>query len=319
MRVESFLTGIHARSERLVDATRAYDKGELSAASLEEEFRRDAKDLLATERESGLSLLSDGLLKWQDLLRPITELTDGVKPGPYARWFETNTFYRKPVVDGELEYSGGITRFTHLGLVPRGSRALAVLPGPCTMALLSEDRYYRRADELMFAFADVLVAAAAELTKAGAELIVLSEPCLVYERAKKHLPEFSLVSEAVRTVCRGACSLAVHTYFGDASRNFEDLAELPAGWVGVDLTETDLKKIEGYSLRGIALGCVDATSPVVEKPEVALRPVRELLDASSFDAVALCTTTCLKYLPRPIADEKVRALGKLAAVLEEEV
>jgi 5-methyltetrahydropteroyltriglutamate--homocysteine methyltransferase len=142
---------------------------------------------------------------------------------------------------------------------------------------------------------------------------------LVYEGMRRRLPEFSLVSEAVRIVRRKALAVAVHTYFGDASAALDELAELPADWLGIDLTETDVEAVAGYSLRGVALGCVDSTSPVVEEPELALRPVRKLLDASSFNAVALCTTTCLKYLPRPLADDKVRALGKLASILSEEV
>ena len=53
---------------------------------------------------------------WLDLLRPLAKSFSGFERrtstgedavGPISRWFRTNTFYRKPNVEGKLESNGG--------------------------------------------------------------------------------------------------------------------------------------------------------------------------------------------------------------------
>ncbi len=98
-----YATGIFPRPERLIAVTRAYDRKATTEKRLEEAFGIAAKEALAAQSSAGFSYVTDGVLKWQDLLRPFAEHLGGVRPGSLARWFNNNTFYRKPFVTCNLK------------------------------------------------------------------------------------------------------------------------------------------------------------------------------------------------------------------------
>jgi len=94
--VEAFVPGIYPRSEALVQATRDLDRGRTTAEAVEAKRAQDLERLVEVQREAGLDLLTDGMLSWQDLFRPLVEATDGLKTGALTRFLDTNTFYRAP-------------------------------------------------------------------------------------------------------------------------------------------------------------------------------------------------------------------------------
>src|SRR3989304_1544347 len=101
------LTGIFPRSEELITATRAFERGRADKSALDRLFEEEAQRLVALEGEHGLDSVTDGLLRWQDLLRPLADELPGVHAGPVTRWFDNNSFYRRPVIEAPLEPVGG--------------------------------------------------------------------------------------------------------------------------------------------------------------------------------------------------------------------
>ena len=71
--MRAFAPGIYSRSEALVQATRDLDRGRTSAEAVPQQAGRDLLELLSVQRAAGLDLLSDGLLGWQDIFRPLAE------------------------------------------------------------------------------------------------------------------------------------------------------------------------------------------------------------------------------------------------------
>ena len=115
------LGGIYPRSEKLIELTRSYDRGKTDRASLEERFEQDARDLVSLEEDYGFETFSDGAFEWQDQLRPVIESLEGVSTGTrYSRWFDTNTFYKKPAITGKIAVSKFDPRkFLRVELVPK--------------------------------------------------------------------------------------------------------------------------------------------------------------------------------------------------------
>ena len=101
MALKAFAPGIYPRSGALVQATRDLDRGRTSQEQVDEQAERDFRELVAVQRAAGLDLLSDGLLGWQDLFRPLAEVADGLDTRPLTRFLDTNTFYRGVLVEGE--------------------------------------------------------------------------------------------------------------------------------------------------------------------------------------------------------------------------
>ena len=99
--MRAFAPGIYPRSEELVQATRDFERGRTSPKAVAEQVERDFHELVSVQRAADLSFLSDGMLGWQDLFRPLAEAAEGLGARPLTRFLDTNTFYRGVLVDGE--------------------------------------------------------------------------------------------------------------------------------------------------------------------------------------------------------------------------
>ena len=125
--MRAFAPGIYPRSEALVQATRDLDRGRTSPEAVDEQLVRDRERLVAAQQAAGLDLLSDGMLAWQDIFRPLIEATAGLEAGALTRILDTNTFYRAP------EASAGAPRLA----APLDGRHVAPLPAPRLVTLPS--------------------------------------------------------------------------------------------------------------------------------------------------------------------------------------
>src|SRR5215469_2487723 len=103
MIVHTSLTGPFPRSEALVTATRDLDRGRTSAEAVEELYQASEREVLELEQRLTLDVVTGGYLRWADLFRPFAETWRGFTVGPVTRWFETNTFYRQPILHAPPE------------------------------------------------------------------------------------------------------------------------------------------------------------------------------------------------------------------------
>jgi len=312
MEVGAYLTGIHARSRELISA-RKHNNG------VEEAHRRDAESLVALQQASGIERLVDGMLSWNSPIEPVASCLEGVEvPATnLRRWFNTNTFFHMPSVTGRIAYMpGSIREHVAAGVLPKKGWK-AVLPAPYTFASLVDNKHYEDFNELMFDFARAQREMVRELIGEGCAYVQLDDPSLVYHplrdssSIKDVLPE---IKNAVELVTRGQYArFSLHTYFEDASPILRDVFDFPVQDIGIDFTETDLKAISGWdSSKGIALGIVDARSSWMEEPARIAELARSILDKSGAKEAYLCPTTSLKYLPRELADQKVRVISETA-------
>jgi 5-methyltetrahydropteroyltriglutamate--homocysteine methyltransferase len=131
--LQAFAPGIYPRSEALVQATRDLDRGRTTAEAVDEQVQRDLDELVRVQQEAGLDLLADGMLRWQDLFRPLLEAGEGLEPGPLTRFLDTNSFYRAPTAtSGEPRLPQPLDE-RHVAPLP-GAR-IVTLPSPYALAL----------------------------------------------------------------------------------------------------------------------------------------------------------------------------------------
>jgi 5-methyltetrahydropteroyltriglutamate--homocysteine methyltransferase len=317
VRTLAFLSGIHSRSEELIDSTKAFDRAEISDSRLEMCYREDTRKLIGLEVEAELDFICDGMLRWHDPLRPFIRSLEGVVPGPYYRWFETNTFFRKPIVKGELSIAGNsLEQLFFLDLLPSDKDSLVVLPGPYTLSRLSEDEYYGDVLSLVPAYAKTLDYTVRRLSSARKLGVVLSEPCLVYDGTRPDKKVLSVIVEEIEKIASNSSFCLVHTYFGDASKILNLLDSFSKPWIGVDLTETYVEALNAFHGKKVALGILDSLSPIVETPS-SLKRLFEKVKKIDFASIAFCPNTDLRYLPREISDNKIRSLKLLKKMVED--
>jgi 5-methyltetrahydropteroyltriglutamate--homocysteine methyltransferase len=327
--VEATLSGIHSRSEQTVKVSRDFDRGRTTKQELEQAFRSDATDLVKLQIDSGFTRISDGQIRWQDFLRPFSESLGGIKIGAdLSRWFDTNSFYRKPALVGALKvptkpFLDNYEIKQALGLVKarNGKRKISI-PGPYTLASLVADERGRSRTELVGEFGRVLKKIVSGLAKAGFGSVQINEPALVYRYGesaltnKKHLKVF--VSSFSDNFSRPPIELYLHTYFGDCSKILSELLDLEGvSALGIDFTQTALDDIESvrFGEKALACGCVDGRNSLIESPEwisdFCLEAVRTLRPRG----LVILPSSELKYLPRPYADEKIKAIGSAVEIV----
>ncbi len=104
--VYSAIHGIAPRSDELLKIGTDVEKGRISERTYDDLLEEESTDWIELQREAGIDIIENGKLRWQDHLRPIVKATQGfasgIDAGPVTRWFETNAFYRRPTITGNL-------------------------------------------------------------------------------------------------------------------------------------------------------------------------------------------------------------------------
>jgi 5-methyltetrahydropteroyltriglutamate--homocysteine methyltransferase len=317
------LAGLHSRSEELIELTRAYDRGQAEWSQVSNRLDQETRHIISLQEKLGFEYISDGALAWQDPLRPLTRALDGVTYGTrYSRWFDTNTFYQKPVVTGKISAKDSqLDNFVRADLLPGGKKWKVTLPGPYTFSELSENRHYPDKIELILSIARAEHDLIKKLAKIKVSLVQLSEPCLVYRPYREDQPstlELETALHALTLVSQGSpAKVSIQTYFGDVSPVLANLLDLPVDGVGFDLYETDYSTLNIKTSKRVILGISDSRESQVEDAKwIAETAARVSKHVSASDYV-FSPNSDLKYLPRTVADAKTTALAEAARIFQE--
>ncbi len=287
--MEPTLVGIHPRPEWLVRLTRDYDRGRATAQELEDGFMKVEDELKSLQARWNFKPTIDGLFRWQDIFRPITEVVDGMEAGPLTRFFDNNTFYRKPIIREKIKYLGGL---------PFSGEKL-ILPGPYTFYVMSEVKsgkviFYQK---LLSIYKEII----ADLRP---NAVQINEPALVY-RYRKWEPnkeDYDWVAEFAREL-----NASVHLYFGDPSEAYVFLAEREVPEIGLDLVEGLPMDDLGVPL---TLGIVNGRNTYMEDLNRLVRMT------TSFQEVRHISSNCdLEFLPYEYAKRKMILLHAVVEVL----
>jgi len=306
--IEANLTGVFPRSEKLVAATRSAVRGNLSEAKVNEVLEDDIKSLISLQERARLDSVVDGQLNWQDLFRPFSEIFTGIEPGGLVRWFDNNTFYRKPIITQKVAYRGDkLTTYFRADFIPEGARRKAILPGPFTFALMSENRTHRPLADLVDDFAHSLKDTVRHLRSLGYEDFQYDEPCLC--QPNRTQTDLRTAEQGLATCAQGKGLL--QTYFGDAGRSIDNFLDYPIEALGVDLYSTPLDSLKGHSCdKALVCGCVDGRNSLIESPNQLKDIVQQLREELDPPNIKIAPNCSLEFLPSPVAERKVNLLGE---------
>ena len=311
--VEAHLTGVYPRSEKLVTATRATVRGELSQTEVDRTLEDDTKSLTLLEEHASLDYIVDGQLNWQDLFRPFSEIFSGIQATTLTRWFDNNTFYRKPMITEKVQFRGkAIQQYFRSDLLPKERRKKAILPGPLTFALLSENKAYASLADLVEDVAKALKATVKMLQNSGYDQFQFNDPCLTALDRKSS--ELQTAKKAYETCANGKGLL--HTYFGDASPVIDALLDLPVEAIGIDFYSTPLQKLRGHDFtKRLGCGCIDGRNSLLEATDqlkAIILDTRDQLEPRDMYVTPNCD---LDFLPSAVAEKKIQILSETKRML----
>lgn len=316
--VYGVLVGSWPRSEALIKSFREYSKGKLSSEELRNRIVEASRKVIRVQAEAGLRYQVDGMLGWHDLLRPIAEKLEGIEVDGLARWFDNNTFYKKPIITGEVSRREKLLSGYIFPELAAEGRWKLVLPDPYTFISLSENRGRLKFEELLFQVAEAIGEEIRELEAAHRiGQVQLSAPSLVWRKLDSDM--LDIIGDAIEVAFRGVrAEKMIHLYFGDGVNALPQVLDYDADVIGFDMTSTNLRELMEYSIEGIGLGFIDGRNSLMERADLVARRIREYLERYEPKTLYITPSCDLEFLPPEIAEQKVRLLRRILEMMGEE-
>ena len=306
--------GSSSESQLLRRTVAQWERGEKTAKDLRHAEQALTRMALREQEEAGLELVTDGQIRWYDPISHIAGKLEGTKINGLLRFFDTNFYFRQPVVEATPRRTRPLVLDEFLFAREQCTRPVKpVLTGPFTLAKLSilnmgsGDGF----GGLVEAYAAALGEEIGDLAKAGAEVIQVDEPALLKPGSELPVAEAALAELAK---CKGKARLVLHTHFGDAAPLYDWLQRRPVDVLSFDFTYSpklvDLIASAG-SEKPLGFGLVDGRNTKLEDPQQVARALGEMVPKIKATESYLVPSCGLEYLPRDRAGAKLKLLAAI--------
>lgn len=304
---------VSEQDQRLRRAIAEWEDGKLSGEELERVYDEVTRDVIREQIDAGVELLTDGQIRWDDALSYLARKLEGTQRGGLLRWFDNNFYFRQPIITGKLRRKEPMVLNDWIKAKEwtNGLPVKPVLTGPYTFAKFCQNQYYSRFEDLLFDIARIWNEEAKDLAGAGAELIQLSEPAILF-----HPEEARVWTEAIRLVVDGVnANFALYTFFADASKVWDDLMQLPVKVIGLDFCSgeenrnAEIVKAEFPQGKILGFGIVDARNIKPEPVDELVRQIEWAANLVGADRLHVNPNCGLEFLPRSDAKRKLETLA----------
>jgi 5-methyltetrahydropteroyltriglutamate--homocysteine methyltransferase len=332
------LVGSYAQPEWLIDRARLAGRfpPRVRARELwrpEPEQLAEAQDdatLLAirAQERAGLDILTDGEMRRESYSNHFATALEGVDiDNPGEALDRSGHPNPVPRVVGPIRRPRAVQAEDVRFLRRNTDQVVKVtVPGPFTMSQQAQDEHYGSPEALAMAYAEAVNAEVHDLFAAGADIVQLDEP---YMQARPEpAREFGLKA-LNRALDNAPGTTAVHICFGYAAI----IHERPSGYsflpelvgcscdqISIETAQSNLDTSVLTHLpdKTIILGVIDLSDHEVESAETVAARVRRALNFVAPERIVVATDCGMKYLPRPSAAGKLRAMAEAARILRAE-
>jgi 5-methyltetrahydropteroyltriglutamate--homocysteine methyltransferase len=296
-------------------AIAGFEAGKITKDELAAVENQAIDETISIQVDAGLELVSDGLIRCYDLASHIAKNLKGFDINGLLRFFDTNTYYRQPVVQGDISSgNGNLSNEIFYTSHKTGKPVKGVLLGPLSLAAMSLNKSAMKLSELTLSLGELLGQEAAMMALRGAEYVQIEEPWLVRN------PEyFDLFRESFDrfSKAKGGAKIILAFYFGDTGKIYDKLGGVPVDMIGIDFTYSpgllDQIASEG-SMKPLSLGILDGRNTKLESASEVARSLEAPL--KRIDGECHLTTSCgLEYLPRAYAIRKLKLIAEVAKLL----
>lgn len=292
------LTGIFPRSHDLVYTTWDFEKGKITREELKKKINRESKSIV--DLQSNFKYKTDGLLLYQDLFRPFVENIKGIEAGALTRWFDNNTFFRQPVITGNItDAEPFLYKYIHDGATK------AILPGPLAFFSNSINKTGDENRNVACYVAEMIAREARDLEERGIKFIQFNEPCLNFKYSPKRMSTiYSNITDNISKT-----KTCIYTYFGDISKTLPALLKLKVDCIGIDFTSTSLDSFTNIDFdKELLCGIIDSRNSLVENVEETKMIIEEIKTVLNPKDITICPSCDLEFVPRYIAEKKIKVM-----------
>ncbi|MBI3371066.1 MAG: 5-methyltetrahydropteroyltriglutamate--homocysteine methyltransferase [Betaproteobacteria bacterium] len=298
-----------------------------------EPFLAEAQDdatrvAIRAQEEAGLDIVTDGEIRRESYSNRFATALEGVDiDNPGSALDRSGHPNPVPRIVGRIRRRHAVEVEDLKFLKRHTSRPVKItLPGPFTMSQQARNDYYGSAQEAAMDYAVAVNEEIRDLFAAGADVVQIDEP---YMQARPDTArEYGLA--ALNRALEGITGkTAVHICFGYAAIIHErpsgysflpELADCRCQQISIETAQSKLDCAVLGKLPGkqIMVGCIDLLDPSVETPEQVAARIRSALRYMKPEDVILAPDCGMKYLPREVADGKLRSMVEAARMLRTE-
>lgn len=316
MPIQSTLVGNYPKvteegSDHLSRTIDRWQKKLVNDEELEQELQKVIRRVIREQEEAGLTLVTDGQIRWEDLPHPFSRSVTGVRRGALRRFFDTNTYYRRlEPQNGVVWKESWVAQQFQFASKQTQRPVKVTLPGPLTLVDSTELPKGKNRETVLALYTDCLKKEVQALADAGVREIQLEEPTL---QPKEPLLEAGLA--AINKIFDGIRARRwLALYFFDLSPILEKLAKLNLEVLSLDLVAGPklINKLNPFKGKELALGLVDARNTKLESVQQLRGLIQRAAKVISKEKLWVSSNCGLEFLPHESAKKKLALLQEAA-------
>ncbi len=283
---------------------------------------------IRAQEDAGLDIISDGEIRRESYSNRIATALAGIDiDNPGTALDRSGHPNPVPRIVGKIRRLRAIEVEDLLFLKAHTQRKVKItVPGPFTMLQQAQNDFYATEEEAAMDYAAALNEEIKDLFAHGADVVQVDEPYLQARPEKARQYGIKVLNRALEGV-QG--TTAVHICFGYAAviharpAGYDFLPELAAcscQQLSIETAQSNLdcSVLEQLGNKQIMVGCIDLSDMAVESPVVVASRIKRALRYIRPEQVILAPDCGMKYLPRDVADAKLRAMVEGAKILRSE-
>jgi 5-methyltetrahydropteroyltriglutamate--homocysteine methyltransferase len=295
-----------------------------------EQAQDDATLIAIRDMErAGIDIVTDGEIRRESYSNRFALALDGVDLDNPARTMgRAGKETLVPRVVGRIRRTRPVeVRDVEFLVANTDRRTKITLPGPFTVSQQASDEFYGDEVAMAMDYAAALNEEAHDLRRAGVDIIQFDEPWM---QARPEAASRFGVQVLNRALQGLEGNTIVHLCFGYAAvvkdkpsgySFLPQLADCTAEQISIEAAQPklDLGILSELSGKTIMLGVLDLGSAEVETPEIVAERIRAGLRHLPAERLVVAPDCGMKYLPRPRAFGKLKAMAEGAAIVRREL
>ena len=294
------------------------------------EAQNDATLLaIKAQEDAGLDIITDGEIRRESYSNRFATALEGVDiDNPGSALDRSGHPNPVPRIVGRIRRRHAVETEDVKFLRSHTAKPIKItVPGPFTMSQQAQNEFYATDEEASLDYAAAVNEEIKDLFAAEADIVQIDEPYMQARPDKARQYGLRALNRALEGVTGTTC---VHICFGYAAIIHErpsgysflpELAGCSCGQVSIETAQSklDCSVLTNLSQKTILLGVVDLSDMNVETPDIVAARIRRALPFVAAERVVVATDCGMKYLPREVADGKMRAMVAGARLMREEL
>ncbi len=298
-------------------------------AALLTEAQEDATLLaIRAQEEAGLDIITDGEIRRESYSNRFATALEGVDTdNPGTALDRSGHPNPVPRIVGKIRRKHAVEIEDLKFLRAHTKRAVKMtVPGPFTMSQQAKNEYYPSEEEASMDYAVAVNAEIRDLFAAGADVVQIDEPYMQARPEKARQYGLKALNRALEGI---EGTTAVHICFGYAAvihsrpSGYSFLSELSGcscKQVSIETAQSklDCSVLKSLSGKKIMLGVIDLNDMTVDTPAQVAARIRRALPYAPAEDLIVAPDCGMKYLPREVAFEKMKAMVEGAKIMRAE-